>query len=986
MTEDDAFTDAGPSREYGRVLLVLAAIAAVGLAALFVPVLTSGGAGGGPIGSLVPKPPGATPPGDVSGGGSAGSLEGGGFGALNPGDSTDIGGDRSAFRDQEPGTHFVVESPQAGYWRTGTYATYTGSGWERAGEATPIDGTIPGGGPSRTTVSYTVELKRAAGSLPTMYRPTRVSLSAGSADLSATEAGAVRAAEPLQFGTRYDATSARPVRDPSVLRGAGRDYPDAIEERYTQLPASTRDELAPITERISREAGAETAYGTAAAVERWIRTEKEYSLEVPPPGEDVAVEYVYDMEKGYCEYAATGMVTMLRSQGIPARYVVGYSTGRQVAPDRYQVLSMNAHAWVEVYFPDVGWVRFDPTPPDARRATEERAFENQTDMEYEQEATPTRTPTPPSDTPTPETPTPTRTPTPDGPAPYRVEFNRSLAPGATVAATVTRGGTVQSGVTVLFNDRRIGRTDATGTVVGEVPYSRNVTVRVRDPATPAESVVPPPDAIQPRPSPPVRPTAGVGRDRSRFPAAGPPAPFPTRERASQADNGSVAGTYELPTEGNLTLSGELVTEGEVVLTATVGGTPIRDAPVSVDGDQVTRTNRRGRAVLTLPSDPGNATITVSRGEISANRTVTLPELAVSVSPSIALPGAPARATVRLGNGTAGNATVLVAGKPVGSVGPNGTVAFGLPLALAPTVTAEGYGQTAQVTVSGIRTNLGLVGIGVLLAAVLTVVASRRTDTPIRTLLSRALAALRRLPELFTALVVRMGELLGAALEALLAVPGQVLAAVRDLLAGRRTPGQLLAAARAAVVGVLAGFRSRATDVRARAGGVTATDDDAPEVTLGDAWRRFLSYVSVREPSSRTPGELARHAVEADGLPPDAVRTLRDDYRAVEYGARDPDERLRRVEAALDHVEQAVRAQEATAAVEAEESAAPGSGSGAPATDDDNGTRAADGEDVPFAPTGDGDGESTATGADPGGPTTEGGDQGGADSSTGGGAE
>jgi len=55
------------------------------------------------------------------------------------------------------------------------------------------------------------------------------------------------------------------------------------------------------------------------------------------------------------------MVAMLRSQGIPARYAVGYSTGEQVEDGRYEVRGMNAHAWVEVYFPDVrlGPVRAD---------------------------------------------------------------------------------------------------------------------------------------------------------------------------------------------------------------------------------------------------------------------------------------------------------------------------------------------------------------------------------------------------------------------------------------------------------------------------------------------------------------------------------------------------------------------------------------------------------------------------------------------------
>lgn len=72
------------------------------------------------------------------------------------------------------------------------------------------------------------------------------------------------------------------------------------------------------------------------------------------------------MDAGYCTYYATTMVTMLRSQGVPARFVVGYTTGEQVGDDRYRVRGLNSHAWVQVYFPDVGWVRFDPTPAGPR--------------------------------------------------------------------------------------------------------------------------------------------------------------------------------------------------------------------------------------------------------------------------------------------------------------------------------------------------------------------------------------------------------------------------------------------------------------------------------------------------------------------------------------------------------------------------------------------------------------------------------------------
>jgi len=53
---------------------------------------------------------------------------------------------------------------------------------------------------------------------------------------------------------------------------------------------------------------------------------------------------------------------MLRTLGIPARYVKGYLPGQQLADGSFEVEASAAHAWAQVYFPGYGWIRFDPTP------------------------------------------------------------------------------------------------------------------------------------------------------------------------------------------------------------------------------------------------------------------------------------------------------------------------------------------------------------------------------------------------------------------------------------------------------------------------------------------------------------------------------------------------------------------------------------------------------------------------------------------------
>src|SRR5262249_4898894 len=66
---------------------------------------------------------------------------------------------------------------------------------------------------------------------------------------------------------------------------------------------------------------------------------------------------------GFCQHFAGGMAVMLRTLGIPARVAVGYTGGRfDPQVDRYVVTDRDAHSWVEVWFPDRGWLPFDPTP------------------------------------------------------------------------------------------------------------------------------------------------------------------------------------------------------------------------------------------------------------------------------------------------------------------------------------------------------------------------------------------------------------------------------------------------------------------------------------------------------------------------------------------------------------------------------------------------------------------------------------------------
>lgn len=84
-------------------------------------------------------------------------------------------------------------------------------------------------------------------------------------------------------------------------------------------------------------------------------------------GQNPLEDFLFVYKSGHCEYFASSMVLMLRSQGIPARYVTGF-LGAELNPleDYFVVRQQNAHAWVEAFTPQRGWQVYDPTPPEGR--------------------------------------------------------------------------------------------------------------------------------------------------------------------------------------------------------------------------------------------------------------------------------------------------------------------------------------------------------------------------------------------------------------------------------------------------------------------------------------------------------------------------------------------------------------------------------------------------------------------------------------------
>jgi len=163
----------------------------------------------------------------------------------------------------------------------------------------------------------------------------------------------------------YTLDSLLPETDPAVLRRVTGPDPAEVRNIYLELPVSLPRRVHELAAELT--ASASSRYDAAAAVQDYLQRRYPYTLDtrVPPSGTDFVDDFLFEAQQGYCVHFATAMATLLRSAGIPARYVQGYGPGTAEAgsvPQRYAVTQGDAHAWVEVYFPGAGWVPFDPTP------------------------------------------------------------------------------------------------------------------------------------------------------------------------------------------------------------------------------------------------------------------------------------------------------------------------------------------------------------------------------------------------------------------------------------------------------------------------------------------------------------------------------------------------------------------------------------------------------------------------------------------------
>ncbi|WJH36776.1 transglutaminase-like domain-containing protein [Paenibacillus sp. CC-CFT747] len=240
---------------------------------------------------------------------------------------------------------FTAYTEQPVYWRGESKNTYDGRGWTQKGTeqaewgaaGAPAALASEVSGPGRivqeiypASSGLFSRLLLAGGKLVRIDELTAAGgmpLSAGTVKAD-PEAGRYERQDGPERLLSYRVLAELPERDETALRQAGTDYGERIRSLYLELPETLPARVGELASRVT--AGAPDPFRRAQALETFLKTSYPYSLDRPkplPPGADFVDDFLFTQKVGYCDYFSTAMTVMLRSVGVPARWVKGFAPG-----------------------------------------------------------------------------------------------------------------------------------------------------------------------------------------------------------------------------------------------------------------------------------------------------------------------------------------------------------------------------------------------------------------------------------------------------------------------------------------------------------------------------------------------------------------------------------------------------------------------------------------------------------------------------------
>ncbi|PLR75569.1 transglutaminase [Bacillus sp. V3-13] len=310
----------------------------------------------------------------------SGSGEGGGIRRVGYGtDDSRLGG---PFIGSEQ-LVFRAEIESRHYWKVETKDVYTGKGWVVSEENPAMVPFAENEPVPISAIADGVETDERKGSLFFSQNYSHITYPVGLKEISGDigysfevnpvteKINTLRSGElaPInQYTVTYEIPeySVTALRETANANSAGLDA--AFIEQYTQVPDGLPDRVRELAENIT--AGETSWFNKARKIEQYFGrsgfTYDQTDVAIPGPNDDYVDQFLFETKKGYCDNYSTSMAIMLRTLGIPARWVKGFTEGEFIEMSDgnkriFEIRNNNAHSWVEVFFPNAGWVQFEPT-------------------------------------------------------------------------------------------------------------------------------------------------------------------------------------------------------------------------------------------------------------------------------------------------------------------------------------------------------------------------------------------------------------------------------------------------------------------------------------------------------------------------------------------------------------------------------------------------------------------------------------------------
>lgn len=264
---------------------------------------------------------------------------------------------------------FVVAATTPAYWQGAVFDHFDGTSWTSTSSAASsataassnatCDSAIASG-PRRTDVVDVVSIAP----LDIVLAPGTVTEYSGPGQVRTDTFGTARLSGGPANGDRYrvtsastDSESASQLRASTAVASA-----DIVSPQWLQVPAELPARVRALAASIA--GAAPSRYDAVVAVDSYLKTHEIYDLDSPrpAPGVDAVDDFLFVSGRGFCEQFASAAVVMLRSLGIPARLVTGFVQGDVTSfPGQRVMRGSDAHAWIQVWYPGIGWVSSDPT-------------------------------------------------------------------------------------------------------------------------------------------------------------------------------------------------------------------------------------------------------------------------------------------------------------------------------------------------------------------------------------------------------------------------------------------------------------------------------------------------------------------------------------------------------------------------------------------------------------------------------------------------